>query len=306
MNTKSKTIDCVLYNGEIDILKLRLEIYDEFVDEFHITEAAYTFTGIQKEKLLGDSLETDFLKYKHKIHYHLINKFPEIEGAWNKEFYLREQSVKLANPNENDLIILSDVDEIINLDYVLEKTHPDKINIIELECFYYFYNLKSTEKIEASMISEFKFIKNKAIGDRYNFYDITEINLVDCNGGKTGGHFTYQFGLDTSKYITKIKSFSHQEYNNESFLDNQKLKFLIKNEMDIFYRFKFKYKKADLIKTFPRIQQLINQDPQRFAITKTPFIIILWNQFNHKEYRTFRYNMFKHKIKQLLGLIKDN
>lgn len=306
MNEIKRRIDCVLYNGEFDILKLRLAIYDKFVDEFHITEAAYTFTGIKKENLLSDKLDTELLNYKQKIHYHLISDFQEIEGAWDKEYFLRDQSLKLAKAKDNDLIILSDVDEIINLDYALEHLDIEKINIIELECFYYFYNLKSNEKIKASLISKNQLIKNKNIGVRYNFYDKNEINIIDCNGGKTGGHFTYQFGLDTKKYITKIKSFSHQEYNNEYYLNKEKIHFLIKNQLDIFYRFKYQYKRANLKKSFPRIDYLIKQNPENYSTTKKTFFIVLWNQFKHKEYRIFRFNLFKHKIKIMLNLVKDH
>jgi beta-1,4-mannosyl-glycoprotein beta-1,4-N-acetylglucosaminyltransferase len=299
-----KIIDCVLYNGELDILKLRLQLYNELVDEFHITEANQTFTGIQKNDLLESLIEIELKPFSQKIYYHLITELPESNSPWDKEYFLREKSLELASPKDDDLVIVSDVDEILNLDYVLKNYNHDKINVVEIDCFYYYYNLASNEKMDASLLAIYSLLKDKKIGKRYNFCSEEERNFMLANGGRTGGHFTYQFGSEIDKYIKKVKSFSHQEYNNDFYLNPQKLKFLIENEMDIFHRFKFQYKKSNLKKTFPKLNEIINENPT-YQKTKRSNFLVLINQLMFKEYRVFKYYNLKHKIKVLLKLVKD-
>ena len=64
-----------------------------------------------------------------------------------------------------------------------------------------------------------------------------------------GWHFSF---LKKPKDIsTKIKSYSHQEFYKDEFVDEEKITKRIKNRVDIFDR-DYKYKKVDLDNTFPK------------------------------------------------------
>ena len=64
-----KVIDSFLYNGEKDMLLIRLLNYNEYVDYFIIIEGDKTFTNNKKDKLFIDEIKIDprFKKYLSKI-----------------------------------------------------------------------------------------------------------------------------------------------------------------------------------------------------------------------------------------------
>lgn len=63
-------IDCIMYNGE-PILQARLEMLNDFIDRFYITESLVTHSGQKKEKLFME-INSDFFKpYKNKITWHI-------------------------------------------------------------------------------------------------------------------------------------------------------------------------------------------------------------------------------------------
>ena len=51
--------DCFPFFNELDILKLRMEIMDPFVDKFVIEEAAYTFSSEPKFQCQEQLHQTD-------------------------------------------------------------------------------------------------------------------------------------------------------------------------------------------------------------------------------------------------------
>jgi hypothetical protein len=78
---------------------------------------------------------------------------------------------------------------------------------------------------------------------------------------KNGGwHFTYLGGLERLKY--KIKSYSHQEFNNDQFLNDKVLEYKLKNGIDLFwpkdYRYipikiNYRYFPESIIKKYPNL-----------------------------------------------------
>ena len=69
--------------------------------------------------------------------------------------------------------------------------------------------------------------------------------MLNCNGVFNGGwHFSYFGGVDVIK--NKIKNFSHQEYNNEYYLDDARINDAIKNQKDLFNRDGIEYDFIDV------------------------------------------------------------
>ena len=124
--------DCFMYYDEDLILDLRLNLLNKYIAKFVIVESCYTHSGKKRE------LKFDIKKYKNfqdKIIYIPIDTLPkEIEeiktsdskdqknskilnNSLARENYQRNQiSFGLKNCNDNDLVIISDVDEIPNLE----------------------------------------------------------------------------------------------------------------------------------------------------------------------------------------------
>jgi beta-1,4-mannosyl-glycoprotein beta-1,4-N-acetylglucosaminyltransferase len=146
-----------MYFDEDLLLELRLNTLDKFVKKFVITEATYTHNG-NKKQLKFDI--NKFQKFKDKIIYIVVDKQPEnilelIEGeskekrgeklilnGMARDYFQRENLKKgLTCADNNDLILISDLDEIPNLNYVDFKKVKNNILIFEQKMFYYKFNL---------------------------------------------------------------------------------------------------------------------------------------------------------------------
>ena len=112
--------DCFSYWDEDLLLDLRLNILDNYVDYFVIVEGNKTWQNNPKKL----RFEIDkFKKFKNKIIYVPVTNLPDGEDPYLRENYQRNAIVNgLNNANDNDLIIISDLDEIPD---------PKKINTFD-------------------------------------------------------------------------------------------------------------------------------------------------------------------------------
>ena len=134
-----------MFFDEDMLLDLRLNVMDKYVDKFVITEANYMHSGRPK-KLNFDI--NKFSKYKEKIIYKVIDKQPEniipiekndnertkevklINNSNKREHYQREMIAEcLGDADNNDFIIISDVDEIPNLNEINLKNIKKKVSL---------------------------------------------------------------------------------------------------------------------------------------------------------------------------------
>ena len=145
-----RIVSCFLLFNEIDILRLRLKYEYDFIDQFVIIEGAKTFSGeskilyFQKYKYLFDN-------YLEKINYHVVNDLPTVipfkyvgndgkvanEYRWHLEEYTRntvKRVLKKLDLNDSDIILMSDIDEILSKDILLSSASKAKFG--ELHHFY--------------------------------------------------------------------------------------------------------------------------------------------------------------------------
>ena len=80
-----------MFNNENDLLEIRLNILNNYVDYFVIIESSETHSGLKK-KLVFDI--KNYPEFKDKIIYGVINKFPHNLTAWQKENYQRNPDVR--------------------------------------------------------------------------------------------------------------------------------------------------------------------------------------------------------------------
>ena len=152
-----KIFDCFMYFDEEIVLDVRLNTLDQFVDYFVIVESKFTHKGDKRDlKFNPDKFE----KFKDKIIYLVYNHQPsEIEkinnedspdeiarkSLWNAIY--RENGQRnyiekgLNEASENDIILISDVDEIPNLKNIEFKNISKKIILFKQNMFYYKFNL---------------------------------------------------------------------------------------------------------------------------------------------------------------------
>lgn len=97
-----KIIDCFLYNGEDDILAVRLEELYEVVDEFILLEFSRSFSGLKKSKKFD---EAQFSKYKAKLKAYFIDEdvSNSFSDAWEREAFQRNYLSTLIKKEETPL-----------------------------------------------------------------------------------------------------------------------------------------------------------------------------------------------------------
>ena len=131
--------DCFQYFDEDHIVDLRLNILNKYVDYFVICESTRTHQG-QKKKINFDIKK--FSKFQNKIKFIIVDDTPEkIKKPHKEEESLVEQHQRnsimkgLEKASENDLIILSDVDEIPDLTK-LNQYDRNKYAVFSQKMFY--------------------------------------------------------------------------------------------------------------------------------------------------------------------------
>ncbi len=229
-----KIFDCFMYFDEELVLDLRLNILYQDVDYFVIVESIYNHKG-ERRDLLFDIQK--FKKFRDKIIYLVYDEIPDLVESINDTDDEKEKDRKyimnalyrentqrdfilegLNNADNNDLILISDVDEIPKLSSLNFNQIDDEIILFKQDMFYYKYNLalpnfkwtgtKATKKNRLKSPQWLRNVKDK----KYPFYRIdtmfsdkkyTNIKII-----KDGGwHFT---NIKTPKMIQhKLKSYLH-------------------------------------------------------------------------------------------------
>tara|TARA_B110000211_G_C14071183_1_gene550063 strand:+ start:874 stop:1710 length:837 start_codon:yes stop_codon:yes gene_type:complete len=213
-------------------MDVRFNVLNEFVHKFIVVESLYSHSG--KKKKLNFDIK-NYLKFKDKIIYLIIDKEPKdliVNSPNIRQNEKRINSLKridlsynhmisgISGATEDDLIILSDNDEIPNLNSELFKKTKKNIIIFKQLFFYYKFNLlydrvpwfgsKACKKKYLKSFSWLKQIKNKKYPfwrfDTY-FKSLKNINLQIVENG--GWHFT---NVNTPKEVfEKMKNFGHHD-----------------------------------------------------------------------------------------------
>ena len=149
-----KIFDCTTFYSEDLMLDVRFNILNEYVHKFIVVESKYSHSG--KKKSLNFDINK-FKKFKDKILYLVIENEPEdlmeIKDQSKSSMIKRINSLKRIEQSYNfmekgikdaldeDLIVLSDNDEIPNFNSKYFKNTKDNIYIFEQSFFYYKFNL---------------------------------------------------------------------------------------------------------------------------------------------------------------------
>ena len=251
--------DCFQFFDEEHILDLRLNILDEFVDFFVIVESTTNHQGVEK-KLYFDS--NKFKKFNDKIIYIIVDdtaeiiKKPHLWGESLVEQHQRNSIMRgLKNCKDEDLIILSDVDEIPNLNKLHLFDKKNKFAVFSQKMFGYKINLlnETENNWHGSKICLKKNLKSpqwlrNLKFKKYPFWRLDKprkLQIIEDGGW----HFAY---LQSPQSISKkIKSFSHGEFNKKNFTDYKIIEEKINMGKDIFDR-KISYKKVNIDNSFPK------------------------------------------------------
>ena len=133
--------DCFSYLDEDLLLNLRLNILNKYVDYFVIVEGNRTWQNNPKE------LKFDINKYekfKEKIIYIKVTDLPDGRDPYLRENHQRNSILKgLINSKDQDIIIISDLDEIPNPEVFKNFKKEMRFAVFKQKHFYYKFNLQS-------------------------------------------------------------------------------------------------------------------------------------------------------------------
>ena len=247
--------DCFQYFDEDHMVDLRLNVLNQYVDYFVISESTKTHQG--KDKKINFDIKK-FSKFRDKIKFivadykEIINFKKHTGGESPIEQHQRNSLIKgIEDASSEDLIILSDSDEIPDLTKLIEINNNKKFIAFSQKMFMYKMNLQNIE--ESNWIGS-KITKKKNITTmqnlrnlkfkKYPFWRFDKKNLQTIRGG---WHFSF---LQTPEQILKkIKSFSHGEFNMKNVNEKNIEEKILKNQ-DIFGR-GITLKKIELDSSYP-------------------------------------------------------
>lgn len=215
----------------------RLTILNETVDKFVLVEATHTFAGNVK-KLYYKENKHLFKRFEHKIIHIVVDSpyvYPNINYSnneqWENEYYQRNcihKGIEQLELCSNDLIIISDIDEIIDPNTAMQLKDmeiQDGYTLLQ-DMYYYNLNTKHTEKWLMTKIVTY---------EKYRTTTPQEIRVSKLPHLENGGWHLSYFG--NKEFIkNKLKEFSHQEYNNETYTDDEAIEHKINNNIDLFNR----------------------------------------------------------------------
>jgi len=254
-----RIFDCFMYFDEEVVLDVRLNTLNKFVDYFVIVESKFTHKGDERKLKFNHKR---FEKFKDKIIYLIYEQIPSkiekinIEDSYNEQTRkhilnagYRENEQRnfiksgLSNADDNDLIFISDVDEIPNLSNLNLDKVTEKIILFRQDMFYYKFNLHlpnliwtGTKGCKKKDLIDPQWLRN--IKDRkYSPFRIdiffskkkyNSIKIID-NGG---WHFS---NIKTAKQLEhKLKSYLHHREFDAKPLSLEQIDEIIKNKKTIY------------------------------------------------------------------------
>ena len=248
-----------MYFDEEVVLDVRLNTLDKYVDYFVIVESSFTHKGDNKNLMFNHN---KFEKFKNKIIYLVYDKQPKGIEAVNENDSEDEKSIKyilnaalrengqrnfiqngLNKAEDNDIILISDVDEIPNLSEVNFNNISEKIIMFHQDMFYYKFDLKipnllwtGTRGCRKKYLLSPQWLRN--VKDRKYFpfrIDIlfSEKKYSSIKFISNGGwHFS---NIKTAKEIEhKLKSYLHHREFDQQSLSVEEIQNIIENKKAIY------------------------------------------------------------------------
>jgi len=137
----TKLFDCFSYWDEDLLLDIRLNILDKYVDYFVIVEGDRTWQN--KSKKLKFNIKK-FRKFKKKIIYIPVKDMPDGDNPYLRENFQRNCINRgLSKARDDDLILISDLDEIPNPKKIKQFKKKMRFAVFKQLHFYYKLNLHS-------------------------------------------------------------------------------------------------------------------------------------------------------------------
>lgn len=245
-----KIYDCFTFNDENDLLEIRLNELNYYIDYFVIIEFGINHQGTFKGKKINSNLLN---KFKNKIRYYYFKTFDKNLNSWGRENFQRNQINKgILDAKDDDIILVSDVDEIPNLKNFDFKKVKEHIYAFSQMHSMYKFNLQRTERwigtklCRKEILKSPQWLRSLKVHKKYSFFRIDKYfsknyysKFKIINEG--GWHFGWL--KNSHQIIEKINSYAHTEHNTKQFNNKLYIEKCIANNINFLDKKKLKYKK---------------------------------------------------------------
>ena len=279
IETFMKIVDVFPFFNELDLLEIRLNVLDPYVDLFIISEATKTFSGLDKP-LYYENNKKLFKKFHKKIIHNIVEDTtpPELH-PFDRDIFQKDniKKVILENISDGDAIIWSDIDEVPNPEAIEELDSYFKDNTIfhfaQENCIGYF-NLIETSGSITAMTRDWdpeeipKWLGTKVFGksilEKYSMTELRSMHDLENNAriSPGGWHWSYvgSEGLSVEERILKkLECAAHLECNTPDIRSNVSR---VKDNKDPIGRDYTSYKIVDLDETYPKY---IRDNKEKFS-----------------------------------------
>jgi hypothetical protein len=207
-----RVFDCFTFFNELDLLELRLNELYEQVDFFVLAEAPVTFQGQPKPLVYAEN-KPRFAAFRDKIIHLVVNDMPVSPNPWDREHHQRNalrRALPIAAPD--DIIIISDADEIVSRDAIDILRVTTGFTQINMPMYQYYMNLR--EQHGWNKVFAFTYGLLAEIPD-FNWVRTSQNEAFERFAGRNrklfnaGWHFTYLGGAERIRQ--KLQAFSHTE-----------------------------------------------------------------------------------------------
>ena len=244
---RRKVFDCFLYNGELDVLCIRLNELREVVHRFVVVESDTTFSG-QPKTVSFDPLEPRIAAFAENIRHVVINDMPKGDDPWRREAWQRDAILRgVPDADATDLIVMSDVDEIPRAATIRELAQDADNDVfgLRLAFYYFFVDYRNVDGPEAAITWTVAAARKQleAITPNNLRYGVRSGHVPARIVADAGWHFSYL--TDEAGIRRKIAAFSHQEFNNENFLSSIDIVGTVRRSEDLFNRAGFRWSLVD-------------------------------------------------------------
>ncbi len=292
--------DCFTFFNELDILEIRLNVLKDVVDKFILVEATKTFQGKDKPLFYSEN-QRRFERFSNKI-IHIVSNIP----TWIKpdadqhlyaiEAYQRDAIMHgLKDCSQDDIVLLSDIDEIPNPEKILAYCETPGIKVFQQKLMYYFLNMQcwSEPTWQGTRMGTYADLLNPAydLPSHSNhlfvgFKKGSPAYFRYCKGLriKDGGwHFSYCGGAEA--IIKKMKAISDTQaacfIDIVANADTASVRQIVNRGQDIYGRHEYFYVIVRL-KELPEYVQrnvdkyrslIVSQSPEEYCVAKVYFFV---------------------------------
>ncbi|XP_010494868.1 PREDICTED: uncharacterized protein LOC104771942 [Camelina sativa] len=201
-----RVYDAVLFSNELDILAVRWRELFPYITQFVLLESNTTFTGLPKP-LVFAAHRDEFKFIESRLTYGTVGgRFVKGQNPFYEEAYQRvalDQLLRIAGITDDDLLLMSDVDEIPSRHTINLLRWCDEVpKILHLRLKNYLYSFEFLVDNKSWRASVHRYETGKT---RYAHYRQSDEILADA-----GWHCSFCFRR-ISEFIFKMKAYSHND-----------------------------------------------------------------------------------------------